>query len=46
LPTIPTPRSPAAKAGVATINASDRAVAPAIQSFDIALLHKNLNHRR
>src|SRR5216683_1908004 len=40
--------STAAKVGVATANAIDRAVAPTIPSFDIALLHKNLkqNHRR
>jgi hypothetical protein len=37
----PSPRDPAAKAGVATANASDRAVAFKILSFDIALLHKD-----
>ena len=36
-------RSPAAKAGVATANASDRAVTYKIPSFDIALLHKDQN---
>jgi hypothetical protein len=34
------PRGPAAEAGVATASASDRAIAPTIPSFDIALLHK------
>jgi hypothetical protein len=31
---------------VATANASDRAAAPTIPSFDIALLHKSLNQER
>ncbi|MDB5575923.1 MAG: hypothetical protein JWR80_1099 [Bradyrhizobium sp.] len=43
MPTFITPplRSPAAKAGVATANASDRAVIFTIPSFDIALLHED-----
>ncbi|HXO67816.1 MAG TPA: hypothetical protein VN838_02530 [Bradyrhizobium sp.] len=45
MPTFITPplRSPAAKAGVATANPSDRAVIFKIPNFDIALLHKDQN---
>jgi len=37
---------PAAKAGAVIANASDRALAPAIPSFDIAFLHKNLKQHK